>query len=287
MNNLIFLVYGGNGWIGKQVCDILERMSYTVVVGTARIDNEEQTEKEIVNTNPDRIISLTGRTHGPGFGTIDYLEQKGKLMENIRDNLYGPMVLAHLSEKYGIHYTYVGTGCIFNGESGYTEECKPDFFGSAYSTVKGFTDRLMHMSHPSILNVRIRMPISAERHPRNFITKIIGYNKICSISNSMTVLPELLPLMIDMSLNKLIGTVNLTNPGTISHNEILSMYREIVDPDFTWENFTLEEQREILMADRSNNYLLTNKLVSLYPQVLPIEKSVRNILMKMKENDVD
>src|SRR5579863_9409097 len=111
MNNLIFLVYGGNGWIGKQVCDILERMSYTVVVGTARIDNEEQTEKEIVNTNPDRIISLTGRTHGPGFGTIDYLEQKGKLMENIRDNLYGPMVLAHLSEKYGIHYTYVGTGC--------------------------------------------------------------------------------------------------------------------------------------------------------------------------------
>ena len=43
------------------------------------------------------------------------------------------------------------------------------------------------------------------------------------------------------------GTINLTNPGLISHNEILQMYKEIVDPSFTWENFTYEEQMEILV----------------------------------------
>ncbi len=40
--------------------------------------------------------------------------------------------------------------------------------------------------------------------------------------------------------NKTIGTINLTNPGLITHNEILTMYKEIVDPDFRWENLNIE-----------------------------------------------
>lgn len=35
-------------------------------------------------------------------------------MDNIRDNLFSPMVLAILYEKHNIHFTYLGTGCIFN-----------------------------------------------------------------------------------------------------------------------------------------------------------------------------
>ena len=81
------------------------------------------------------------------------------------------------------------------------------------------------------------MPITGEENSRNFITKITNYEYICSIPNSMTVLPELLPLVLDMMKNKTVGTINLTNPGLISHNEILEMYKEIVDPEFTWKNF--------------------------------------------------
>jgi hypothetical protein len=100
----------------------------------------------------------------------------------------------------------------------------------------------------------------------------------------MTVLNELLPLMIDMAKNEISGTVNLTNPGLISHNEILEMYREIINNDFKWENFSIEEQTEILDAGRSNNYLDTTRLESLYPDVKNIKDSVREILFKMKEN---
>ena len=46
------------------------------------------------------------------------------------------------------------------------------------------------------------------------------------------------------------GTVNLTNPGLVSHNEILEWYKEMVDPDFTYKNFSPEEQLKILAADR-------------------------------------
>ena len=291
------LIYGYGGWIGGQVCVLLQQMGIEYVEGKVRAEDIDDLEKEIEEIKPTHVMSFIGRTHGKigdrEYTTIDYLEQPGKIKENVRDNLYSPLVLAILSNKYNYHYTYLGTGCIFEydathpfGEevNGFGLDDVPNFFGSSYSVVKGYTDRLMHM-FPNVLNVRIRMPITADLNSRNFITKITTYKKICSVPNSMTVLPELLPLMIDMAVNKNeVGTINLTNPGLITHNEILEMYREIVNPGFEWENFTIEEQTEILAAGRSNNYLDTSRLEELYPNVLNIKQSVKKCLEAMKDN---
>lgn len=304
---MLILLYGCGGWIGKQVLDILKsNTSYTVIYGDSRIDNKKNLEEEIKRVRPTHIMSFVGRTHGiidsKHYQTIDYLEQPGKLVENIRDNLFGPVILGLLCVKYGIHLTYLGTGCIFeyddshpypsisdstNYLKGFKETDRPNFFGSSYSIVKGYTDEIMHLLDSNVLNIRIRMPISADRSSRNFITKITTYKKICSIPNSMTVLPELLPIMIDMAQKKITGTINLTNPGIISHNEILEMYREIIDPDFTWENFSLEEQAQILAAGRSNNYLDTDVLQKMYPDVMSIKDSVRQVLIIMKKQNTE
>ena len=291
-----FLVYGTNGWIGGKVFKLLQNDGPEVIAGNPRVNNIKELEAEILEVAPTHVISLIGRTHGTHdgkvYGTIDYLEQPGRLVENVRDNLFGPMVLSLLSKKHNFHFTYLGTGCIFEfdkdhpfglEENGFTEESLPNFFGSSYSTVKGFTDQLMHLVEDSVLNVRIRMPITDEFNGRNFITKITNYAKICSVPNSMTVLNELLPLMIDMAKNNVTGTVNLTNPGLITHNEILEMYKEIVDPEFKWENFTIDEQRAILDSGRSNNFLETTRLQTLYPNVKGIKESVQEMLVQMKE----
>jgi dTDP-4-dehydrorhamnose reductase len=149
--------------------------------------------------------------------------------------------------------------------------------------VKGFTDRLMKFNK-NTLNLRIRMPINSEIHDRNFITKIVKYEKICSKSNSMTVLPTIYPIIYDMMKNKNIGTYNLTNPDYITHNEILEMYKEIVDEDFKWENFTIEEQNKILKSRRSNNHLNTKKIEKLYPEFPDIRTAIRECLIEMKKN---
>jgi dTDP-4-dehydrorhamnose reductase len=245
-------------------------------------------------------MSFIGRTHGTYEGqtisTIDYLEKPGKLVENMRDNLFSPLVLAEICKKRNIHFTYLGTGCIFDydelhpldqSDTGFVESDKPNFFGSSYSIVKGYTDRLMQtMYNNSALNVRIRMPITDEISPRNFITKITNYERICSIPNSMTVLNDLLPILIDMALKCQVGTVNLTNPGTITHNEILEMYKEIVNPSFNWSNFSIEEQNAILASKRSNNCLNTEKLESI-ATIKEIKASVKDIMLLMKaiQND--
>ena len=290
------LLYGKDGWIGNQVYNLLNLSNHEVIIGKCRAESTFELEQEILSVKPTNIISLIGRTHGninnKVYSTIDYLEQPGKLKENVRDNLYSPITLAILAQKNNIHYTYLGTGCIFKfddpeypfgkEENGFTEQSVPNFFDSSYSIVKGYTDRLMHLFEDNVLNIRIRMPITGDYNKRNFITKIVTYEKICSVPNSMTVLPELLPILIDMADKKVTGTVNLTNPGLISHNEILEMYKEIVDPNFTWTNFTVEEQAKILDSGRSNNFLDTTRLQSMY-NIKNIKDSVRDMLYLMKD----
>jgi 3,5-epimerase/4-reductase len=284
-----WLVYGSNGWIGGMVVKLLRKQGETVINAQYRADDEAGVEAELATSGADRILCLIGRTHGPGYSTIDYLEQKGKLVENVRDNLYSPLVLAHLGKKYGIHVTYLGTGCIFTyseEERIFKETDSPNFFGSGYSTVKGFTDRLMHFFEDSVLNLRIRMPIVGYHHPRNFVTKITNYAKICSIANSMTVLEDMLPIMIDLASKKSTGTINLTNPGTVEHNEILDLYQKYVDPTFLWENFTQEEQAKILLSERSNNELDTTKLQQLYPKLLPIRERVELLFQNWNKSEL-
>ena len=287
-----WLVYGSRGWIGGMVVDLLKQNeTYDIVCSEIRVDDTKSILDEIHRVAPDRVLCLVGRTHGEGYSTIDYLEQPGKLVENVRDNLYSPVSLAMICRDLNIHMTYLGTGCIFSSDpesigdsSGYTEADLPDFTGSGYSTIKGFTDRLMHLMNDQILNVRIRMPIVGYDCPRNFITKIKGYSKVVNVQNSMTILPELLPFMIIMAERKETGTINLTNPGTISHNQILDMYKKHIDSDFTWENFSVEEQNEILASKRSNNKLCTTALETLFPHVRDIKTGVEE-LMKTYTNE--
>ena len=279
-----WLVYGHAGWIGQKYCNFANSL-VTVVPGRARADDVEAIKDEMDEVGPSHVVCIIGRTHGPGCGTIDWLEQPGHLKHNVRDNLFGPVVLARQCESRGIKMTYMGTGCIFKftDEQGiFTEEDLPNFFGSSYSIVKGYTDQIVKLFPDTVLNCRIRMPISSDRSPRNFITKITTYEKICSIANSMTVLEEILPMMVDMAQRGITGTFNMTNPGIISHNEILQMYKDTVDPSFTWKNFSHAEQLKILAADRSNNELNTDKLVALYPKLRPIHEAVAETLKDMK-----
>ena len=58
----------------------------------------------------------------------------------------------------------------------------------------------------------------------------------------------------------LTGVMNYTNPGAVSHNEVLQMYKDYIDPDFSWSNFTVEEQAKVIVAPRSNNLLDTKRV---------------------------
>lgn len=136
----------------------------------------------------------------------------------------------------------------------------------------------------NVLTLRVRMPLSDDLSPRNFITKISKYQKVVNIPNSMTVLTELIPIAIDMTNKELKGIFNFTNPGVVSHNEILQLYKEYIDPDFKWTNFSLDEQAQILKSGRSNNKLDVSKMLKLYPNITPIKDAMPLLFKRMKDN---
>jgi hypothetical protein len=57
---------------------------------------------------------------------------------------------------------------------GFTEEDPANFDGSYYSKTKAQVELLLR-EYPNVLNLRLRMPVSDELHPRNFVTKIAKY----------------------------------------------------------------------------------------------------------------
>jgi 3,5-epimerase/4-reductase len=121
------------------------------------------------------------------------------------------------------------------------------------------------------------------------------------VPNSMTVLSELIPVSLVMAQRKVSGIVNFCNPGAISHNEVLALYKQYVDPDYTWSNFTLEvslllppallspspqEQDKILKAKRSNNTLDHTRLCASVPDIHidDIHTAMAKVMQRMRAN---
>uniref|UniRef100_A0A7S0YFU6 RmlD-like substrate binding domain-containing protein n=1 Tax=Polytomella parva TaxID=51329 RepID=A0A7S0YFU6_9CHLO len=273
----VFLIYGKNGWIGGLVASLLKEQGATYFLGDARLEDRAAILADVEKYKPTHVLNAAGVTGRPN---VDWCETHK--VETIRSNVIGCLNLADVCKLKDIHMTYFGTGCIFHYDDdfpegsgkGFKESDKPNFTGSYYSFTKAMVESLLK-EFPNVLTLRVRMPIVEDlKYPRNFITKITSYEKVINIPNSMTVLPELLPMSIEMAKRGLTGIMNFTNPGAISHNEILELYKEYIKPDFTYKNFTVEEQAKVIVAPRSNNLLDTERIQGEFPEILPIRESL-------------
>lgn len=274
---LNFLIYGRTGWIGGLLGKLCESQGIKYTYGSGRLENRASLESDVAAVQPTHVFNAAGVTGRPN---VDWCESHK--VETIRANVVGTLTLADVCRENAIVLINYATGCIFEYDDnhpiesgvGFKEEDTPNFIGSFYSKTKAMVEDLLN-NYDNVCTLRVRMPISSDlSNPRNFITKIARYEKVVNIPNSMTILDELLPISIEMAKRNLTGIYNFTNPGVVSHNEILEMYREYIDPKFTWKNFTLEEQAKVIVAPRSNNELETTKLKQEFPELLPIKESL-------------
>nr|GMD94988.1 bifunctional dTDP-4-dehydrorhamnose 3,5-epimerase/dTDP-4-dehydrorhamnose reductase [Ipomoea batatas] len=278
-----FLIYGRTGWIGGLLGKLCEAQGIQYDYGSGRLENRASLESDIASVNPTHVFNAAGVTGRPN---VDWCESHK--VETIRANVVGTLTLADVCREKGLILVNYATGCIFEYDSGhllgsgvgFKEEDTPNFIGSFYSKTKAMVEDLLK-NYENVCTLRVRMPISSDlSNPRNFITKIARYEKVVNIPNSMTILDELLPISIEMAKRNLTGIWNFTNPGVVSHNEILEMYREYINPSFTWKNFTLEEQAKVIVAPRSNNELDASKLKKEFPELMSIKESLIQYVFK-------
>ncbi|KAJ0977390.1 hypothetical protein J5N97_012864 [Dioscorea zingiberensis] len=276
-DSLKFLIYGKTGWIGGLLGQICKKQGISYEYGKGRLEERSQLVLDIQNVKPTHVFNAAGVTGRPN---VDWCESHKP--ETIRTNVVGTLTLADVCKQHGLLMVNYATGCIFEYDTdhpegsgiGFKEEDKPNFIGSFYSKTKAMVEELLK-EFENVCTLRVRMPISSDlSNPRNFITKISRYNKVVNIPNSMTVLDELLPISVEMAKRNCRGIWNFTNPGVVSHNEILEMYKSYIDPGFEWVNFTLEEQAKVIVAPRSNNEMDGSKLKAEFPELLSIKDSL-------------
>jgi dTDP-4-dehydrorhamnose reductase len=279
-----FLVFGGKtGWIGQKIVTIISDLGHTPRCAVSRLEDREAIIQEIRETKPDYIINAAGITGKPN---VDWCEDHKQ--ETIRTNLIGTLNLADIAFMHNIHLTNISTGCIYEYDDkhparsgiGFTEEEAPNFTGSFYSRTKIQMESLM-LEYPNVLHLRVKMPVSTESD-KGFVSKIIRYKKVVNVPNSLTVLDDLLPIAVDMTLKEVKGNFNFVNPGAISHHEVLELYKKYIDPAHVYEGFTVEEQDKMLKARRANAELSVAKLLKLYPNIPHIKDSLIALFKRIK-----
>lgn len=270
------LIFGGNGYMGQEFLKIYP----DALTPQVDIADQKAVAEVLDAEKPNVVINCAGKTGRPN---VDWCEDHKE--ETIRANVLGPLILNDECLKRGIYWVHISSGCIYEGDNGgrgFTEEDTPNFSGSFYSRTKLWSDQMLK-DFP-VLVPRLRMPFDGSDNPRSLITKIRKYTKILDVQNSLTYIPDFLETVRILIERKKTGLYNIVNPGLISPFEIMTMYKEIVDPSHEFEKLTLDHLGDVVKAGRSNCLLSTEKLASEGIELRPVQEVVQEALMNIKNN---
>jgi dTDP-4-dehydrorhamnose reductase len=276
-----FLVFGGSqGWIGQKLIALFRAGGHTAIAAKSRLENREAIIAEINLIKPDALINAAGITGRPDNDWCETHRQ-----ETLRTNVIGTLNLADIAYQHNLHLTNMSTGGIYIYDEqhpmwsgiGFTEEDAPNFDDSFYSSTKIMMEKMI-LNYPNVLNLRVQFPISTDLQ-NGFVARLIKAENVMNIPNSLCVLDDLLPLAVDMTLRRITGLYNFVNPGVLSQNQVLELYKEYVDPALTWQNFTQNELD--LMPIRANAELSAAKLLQLYPDLPHIKEALISLFKKI------
>lgn len=254
-----FYILGASGFIGSGLVEYLKGKGHEVLSERIEVTDFPALLDKFKVTKPDVVVNFAGVRAYPN---IDWCEDHRK--ETVAVNVGGAINVMLAAVESGAYPIQIASGCIYVGgkEVAFTEEDEPNFFGSFYSRMRvAAQDALKELP---VLQIRIRMPVSTRTHPRNLINKLVSFQKIISVPNSVTLIEDMFPAIEKLSVTRPTGILNLVNDGYIEHKDILEAYKKIVDPSHNYEIINIKElEQGIVKAKRSNCILSNEKAVSL------------------------
>jgi len=288
----IFLL-GSTGYVGSWIERYFREKGYDLETIRFDVTDLEEVRKGLADVKDAVVINATGKTGQPN---VDWCEDHR--LETTKVNVDGAINVAEVASEQGNYVIQIGSGCVFSsyeekvqnskgqvpkseGIYAFTEEDYPNFFGSFYSQTKAVCESSLR-EIPNVCILRIRMPLQGSSGPKNLLDKLLQYDKILNVPNSVTVMDDLMVFIEKVIEKRPVGPLNAVNPGSYEHKMLLELYREKIDSSREFEYIGLEEFAGMTRAQRSN-CVLSTKLVEEMGIAMPrVEESLERLVDEYK-----
>ena len=262
-------ILGSTGYVGlalRQHCET-NQIPFGLL-GRKESLSAEVLTKAIKESQADHLINCAGYTGKPNVDACEVHK-----MECLEGNGVLPGIVRQGCEMAGVPWGHVSSGCIFTGRrsdgAGFNESDAPNFSFrqnncSFYSGCKALGEELLKGAENCYV-CRLRIPFENTANPRNYLQKVMSYQKLLDAENSLSNLPEFVAACVDsFRLRIPYGLYNLTNPGSVTTREVVELIRESGVSKKAFEFFPNEEDfmQKAAKTPRSNCVLDSSKAIS-------------------------
>ncbi|QDS96091.1 dTDP-4-dehydrorhamnose reductase [Roseimaritima multifibrata] len=281
------VLLGSSGYVGSEFrTQIAARNGELVSIGRSdcNVYDAKQLSKHLHRLSADALINCAGYTGKPNVDACE-LDKTNCLA----GNAVLPGVIAEVCANLDIPWGHVSSGCIYTGRredgDGFSEADPPNFSFrqdncSFYSGTKALGEEML-VDAPKCFVWRLRIPFSNVDGPRNYLTKVMRYNRLLQAENSLSNLSDFVSAALDCFENKVpYGIYNLTNPGSVTTRQVVQWIQESGVCDKEFEFFENEEDfmAKAASTPRSNCVLDSSKAVAAGLSLPPVDESVKAAL---------
>lgn len=286
------LLLGGSGYVGQAFAKHLRKRGLEFVAPSHReLDalSRDAVADAVDRLKPRFVINAIGYTGRPN---IDETEKQK--LHTLITNATVPGILGEVLGRRGIPLGHVSSGCIYNGVRSdglpFREEDPPNFAlshprASWYSRTKAMGE-MMLKDCPTAKIWRLRIPFDEFDHERNYLTKIMRYERLLEVSNTISQLQEFAFVCLEtLQRDFPAGVYNVVNPGAIKTSEVAEAICRHGLCDKAFQFF--EDEDDFLSAPgrvkRANCILSSDKLTRMGLGLREIHQALEETLGKWRE----
>lgn len=267
---MIYLL-GGSGYVGHAYQALLTRKGIPFRnLRRAELDyaNLEVFRAALLRDKPDFVINAAGYTGKPNVDACELHRH-----ECLHGNAVLPGIIAEACASAKVPWGHVSSGCIFTGARpdgrGFTEADRPNFTFrtnncSFYSGSKALGEEVL-AGKPDVFIWRLRIPFNHVDNPRNYLTKLIRYQRLLEATNSISQLEEFCAATFACWEKRVpFGTYNVTNPGQVTTHEVVDLIKRsgVARKEFVFFQDEGEFMQVAAKTPRSNCVMDSSKLAS-------------------------
>jgi dTDP-4-dehydrorhamnose reductase len=288
---MIYLL-GGSGYVGQAYQALLTRHGVpfrNLRRAELNYADAPTLRAALQRDRPEFLINAAGYTGKPNVDACELHRH-----ECLEGNAVLPGVVAEACADAGVPWGHVSSGCIFTGArpdgSGFTEADTPNFTFrtnncSFYSGSKALGEEVL-AGKPNVFVWRLRIPFNHVDNPRNYLTKLMRYQRLLEATNSISQLEEFCAATFACWQKRVpFGTYNVTNPGKVTTHEVVELIQRSGVSAKKFEFFRDEDEFMRLAAKtpRSNCVMDSAKLASVGIKLTEVHEAVARDLRRWQK----